>query len=218
LKRRLRWVLVACALFMAFAVVYAVQPSADARASNSQSSSVGGGRAAPPPPLARNDRFTVAEDKVLRVGGRGVLRNDRGAGLRALRTTNPKNGRLVLRRNGSLVYTPRANFHGRDSFVYRARDNRSRVNRGVATIIVRPVNDAPTISRIPAKTMNDTDGDTGAIPFTVSDVDNPPRTLRLSATSDNPGIAPTMPSASAARERTAPSKSPPSPECPARRT
>ncbi|MGH3086905.1 MAG: tandem-95 repeat protein, partial [Rubrobacteraceae bacterium] len=130
-------------------VAYSVAPSeAEALVANAGGSSAGGSNgsprsAVPPPPIARNDRFTVREDNALRVKARGVLRNDRGARLRAFKASGPNHGGLVLRRNGSLVYTPKKNFSGRDSFAYKAKDNRGRESRAVVTINVRPVNDAP---------------------------------------------------------------------------
>src|SRR5262245_25684063 len=47
----------------------------------------------------------------------------------------------------------------------------------------------PTISDIPNQTINE-DGFTGAIPFTVGDVETPAGSLTVSGSSDNPTLVP----------------------------
>lgn len=77
------------------------------------------------PPVARDDQYSTSENTVLSVAVPGVLTNDtdvEGDTLSANLVSSPTNGALVLNTNGSFVYTPNTNFHGLDSFTYRAND------------------------------------------------------------------------------------------------
>jgi large repetitive protein len=117
------------------------------------------------PPQARNDQYTTLQGAPLEVAAPGVLANDSGPDgqrLAAVRLTEPQNGELVLRLDGSFVYRPRPGFSGLDSFTYRAVAPQTNTNGAppapgdsalantsnasdVATvsIYVRPINPAP---------------------------------------------------------------------------
>src|SRR5438105_844786 len=102
------------------------------------------------PPVATNDAYTTAEDTTLTVPvGTGVLANDTdpdaGTTLTAQVVANATNGILTLNANGSLSYTPNANFNGTDTFTYRASDGSLTSNVATVTITVTPVNDAPVV-------------------------------------------------------------------------
>src|SRR5207237_1444486 len=56
-------------------------------------------------------------------------------------------------------------------------------------LTVNPINDAPAISAI-ADQITDEDTATGAIPFTIGDVETPAGGLAVSASSSNPGLIP----------------------------
>jgi VCBS repeat-containing protein len=80
-------------------------------------------------PDARDDNYTVSQNSVLTVPPKGVLANDLGVGDRALTASletgeerGPKHGTVVLKADGSFVYTPAPNYVGPDSFIYRATD------------------------------------------------------------------------------------------------
>lgn len=93
-------------------------------------------------PVARANSYSVKEDRVLRVGPRGVLANDSDANgdpLSARKVTNTRHGTLTLRADGSLVYNSDKNFNGRDTFYYRAFDGKARSNKAKVTIRVRAV-------------------------------------------------------------------------------
>src|SRR5690606_28567041 len=66
------------------------------------------------------------------------------------------NGVVTLNSNGSFVYTPRANFHGTDSFTYRAFDGTEESGSALVVIEVRPVNDAPVANGDNYFTQEDT--------------------------------------------------------------
>ena len=85
---------------------------------------------------------------------------------------------------------PRPNFNGATSFGFKASDGTAFSATGaLVNITVVAVNDAPTISDI-ANTTIAQDTTTGAISFTVNDVDNAPASLTLSGASSNPALVP----------------------------
>ncbi|MBL8865194.1 MAG: tandem-95 repeat protein [Planctomycetia bacterium] len=57
-----------------------------------------------------------------------------------------KNGTVAVNANGSYSYTPNANYHGVDSFTFRASDGQATSNLATVTIAVNPVNDGPTLA------------------------------------------------------------------------
>lgn len=149
-------------------------------------------------PVATNDAYAFNEDTTLTVpAAGGVLTNDTDADgdtLTAGIVTLPIHGTLALNSDGSFTYTPNANFHGTDTFSYRATDGTANSNVGTVQITVNPVNDAPvgandTYSTLSGATLtipangvltNDTDvdGDT----LTATTVTNPAHgTLNLSS-------------------------------------
>lgn len=100
-------------------------------------------------PVARPDRLGVNEDTQIVFLAPGVLLNDRhpdGQRLTARMVRGPRHGRARLRADGRLVYTPQRNWSGRDRLVYVARDPAGRRDRARVVIVVRPVNDAPSLS------------------------------------------------------------------------
>jgi uncharacterized repeat protein (TIGR01451 family) len=92
-------------------------------------------------PVANGDHAATNEDTPVDMN---VLSNDTdpdGDALTVASFTQPNNGMVTLNANGTLKYTPRADFNGTDSFAYRARDNSGALSN-VATvgITVAPVN------------------------------------------------------------------------------
>lgn len=96
-------------------------------------------------PVAANDAYSTDEDTALNAAV-GVLHNDTdvdGDPLTATLVSNPAHGTLTLSAGGPFVYTPAGNFHGTDSFTYKANDGVANSNVATVTITVNPVNDAP---------------------------------------------------------------------------
>ncbi|GIX49563.1 MAG: hypothetical protein KatS3mg131_3774 [Candidatus Tectimicrobiota bacterium] len=115
--------------------------------------------AAPPPsqspPTAVNDTATTAEDTAVTVA---VLANDSdpdGDALSVMSFTQPANGVVTHDGSGVLTYTPKANFHGTDSFTYTVTDGHG-ADVGVVSIVVTPVNDAPLALADSITTAEDT--------------------------------------------------------------
>jgi VCBS repeat-containing protein len=90
-------------------------------------------------PVARNDSYSVDEDRTLTVDAPGVLANDtdvEGASLQAILVSNPTHGDVTLNTNGSFIYTPDANYQGTDTFTYRAREGEAGLQSNVATVTI----------------------------------------------------------------------------------
>ncbi len=104
-------------------------------------------------PVADDDAYQTAEDSVLNVAAPGVLDGDtdpEGDPLTATLVADATHGVVTLNANGSFTYTPVADYHGPDSFTYRANDGTSDSNLATVNLTVTPVNDAPVA-------MGDTD-------------------------------------------------------------
>jgi uncharacterized protein YraI len=70
---------------------------------------------------ASNDSYNVLADQTTAFPAPGVLANDTPSGtLTAGIETNPANGTVLLRSDGSFDYTPTTGFTGTDTFTYRA--------------------------------------------------------------------------------------------------
>lgn len=91
------------------------------------------------PPLAESDNYTMDAGITLEVPAPGVLGNDTDPDsetLIAVSPTNPANGTLTLREDGSFSYLPNAGFSGSDTFTYRASDGVNLSNTTLVTIVV----------------------------------------------------------------------------------
>lgn len=101
-------------------------------------------------PVAVDDAYSVAEDSVLTVtAAKGVLLNDYSQDeldFAISASTQPKHGTLTLNDDGSLTYTPVANYSGKDTATYVIKDSRDLSSTTAKIIItVTAVNDPPTI-------------------------------------------------------------------------
>ena len=96
-------------------------------------------------PVAVNDSYGVAEDNVLQVVPSGVLINDTdvnpGDTLTAIRISETAHGSVTLNSDGSLSYTPNPDWHGTDTFTYKANDGMANSNEATVSITVDPVPD-----------------------------------------------------------------------------
>ncbi|MES2789344.1 MAG: Ig-like domain-containing protein [Planctomycetota bacterium] len=98
------------------------------------------------PPVATDVAYATFEDTPLNLLFPNLLANVSdvdGDPLTVFVVSNPSNGTLTLNPNGSFTYSPAANFHGTDTFTYRANDGTADSNLATVTIIVNSVNDAP---------------------------------------------------------------------------
>jgi subtilisin-like proprotein convertase family protein len=107
--------------------------------------------------LVVDDSYTTDEDVVLDVAAPGVFDNDI-AGTRTTLTVTvesaPSHGTLLLRPDGSFVYTPTANYHGPDGFTYRITNDFSSSNVAAVTLTVQSVEDAPYANDVVTSTTS----------------------------------------------------------------
>ncbi|QDU21945.1 Ig-like domain-containing protein [Urbifossiella limnaea] len=97
-------------------------------------------------PTATSDVLTVAEDAaatVVPVLDNDTFAPDTGETLSVAAVTQPAFGTTTLV-GGVVRYAPRANYSGSDSFTYTLSDGNGGTTSGWVTVIVTPVNDAPT--------------------------------------------------------------------------
>ncbi len=122
-------------------------------------------------PIAENDQAKTAEDTPKNID---VTKNDRDPdGVADIDKgsitiiTPPAHGTAVPRNNGTVDYTPKSNYYGKDKFTYQIRDA-SGVSSNTATvsIVIDAVNDPPyadddsaTTNEDEAVTIRVTDGD-----------------------------------------------------------
>ena len=96
---------------------------------------------------------------------------------------------------GSLSYTPVANQAGSAVITVRVMDNGGTAGGGVDaitrtfTVNVTPVNDPPTISNVADRSLL-LSTSSGAIPFTIGDLETPAGSLLVSATTSNAALIP----------------------------
>ena len=139
-------------------------------------------------PAAVGDSYSTNEDTALtKAAAAGVLSNDTDADgdpLTSVLVSGPSHAAsFTLNSDGSFSYTPDANYHGPDSFTYKANDGNADSNVATVDLTVDAVddppvavNDAATVSEdAPATSIdviqNDTDTDGG--PKVVSSVSQP---------------------------------------------
>ena len=96
-------------------------------------------------PIAINDTETTDEEQNVSID---VLLNDRDddhdlLSIASVVSPTTNQGAVVIESDGTLTYTPAANFFGSDSFTYQATDGTSDSNIATVTITVNAVNDAP---------------------------------------------------------------------------
>ncbi|MFO0747235.1 MAG: Ig-like domain-containing protein [Myxococcota bacterium] len=117
-------------------------------------------------PVAKDDVTTTPEDVAVLVV---VLSNDvevDGQPLRVTRIKNlPTSGTAEIQPDGTVLYTPRADFNGQDAFVYEVCDSTNACATAAVLVTVTPQNDRPVA------------GDDGAttptgVAVTVSVLDN----------------------------------------------
>ena len=134
-------------------------------------------------PVALNDAYSVDEGATLSVATiNAVLQNDTDVEndpLTAILVSSPAHpsGTFSLNANGSFTYEHDGSESTSDSFTYQADDGVARSIIATVTITITPVNDAPTLNPIGAKTVDEGQ----LIEFTISATDPEGDNLTLSA-------------------------------------
>jgi len=142
------------------------------------------------PPVVRNVTLETAEDTPLDVH---LSASDDGA-LSFTIVDAPDHGTLSeMGANGSITYTPGADYNGEDAFIFRATNREGQSAEATVTITITPVNDKPTISSVADQRIT-ADSSTGDLAFTVGDVETAAANLTVTATSSNTELVPNDPS------------------------
>jgi large repetitive protein len=140
-----------------------------------------------PPPVATNDNATTNEDAPVNVP---VLSNDSDPDvdpLTVISATAP-NGSVVINANGTVTYTPDANFNGTDTITYTISDGNGGTSTATVTVTVNAVNDAPVVDTpLSAQTGVDSAPVSFPVAGNFSDLDND--TLSFAATGLPPGLS-----------------------------
>ena len=125
-------------------------------------------------PVASDDAATTREDEAVVVR---VLDNDRDPendDLAVIRVTAPQNGAAEVDAGGeTITYTPRADYHGADSFTYTVSDGHLD-GQAEVSVTIRSVNDAPAFAAVPAERSVSENAPLGAkvgVPVIATDVD-----------------------------------------------
>ena len=121
-------------------------------------------------PVAANDTATTAEDTAVTIA---VLANDTdrdGDGLSVTGVSVPAHGTAAINPDGTIAYTPAANYNGADSFTYTMDDGHTSTATATVSVTVTAVNDGPVAANDTATTPEDT-AVTIAVLANDSDVD-----------------------------------------------
>ncbi|WP_313128323.1 carbohydrate binding domain-containing protein [Anaerocolumna sp.] len=115
--------------------------------------------------------YTVSTDEDIPV--RGVIEavDDTNHPLTYTRLTNPSNGLLQLKDDGSWTYTPIKDYSGTDSFIILIENGQGSIATSSVTININPVNDAPSSGEITAGVVQGA-YTTGKITATDVDMDS----------------------------------------------
>ncbi|RKI05008.1 Ig-like domain-containing protein [Corallococcus sp. AB038B] len=144
---------------------------------------------APTPPVARDVILEGVEDTPLEVD---LPASGNGA-LTFTIVDAPDHGAVSeIRANGSITYTPSADYNGKDALVFRTTNSQGQSAQGTVTLTITPVNDAPELSSVANQTLAE-DSSSGDLAFALSDVETPADGLTVSATSSNPALVPNAP-------------------------
>lgn len=140
-------------------------------------------------PIAGDDAYQTDEDAPLHIAAPGVLENDtdvEAEEMSAVLVSGPSHGSVTLNADGSFGYTPDPDFHGTETFTYRASDGAAESNTATVTLTVRSVDDGPPVSQddayeshedvalhIPAPGVLANDADPDGDPMTATLVGGP---------------------------------------------
>lgn len=117
-------------------------------------------------PVADDLDFSLDEDDPL--DGRLTASDVDADALRYQVVTNPGHGTVLVSDAGDFRYEPNADYHGGDSFSYRATDGSLDSNVATVDLTIAPVNDAPVVADVDLETPENTPL-SGTV--TASDVD-----------------------------------------------
>ncbi|MDB2562567.1 cadherin-like domain-containing protein, partial [Sulfurimonas sp.] len=106
---------------------------------------------------ALDDTLSTNEDTTLEITASDLLANDTGsATITSVNSSSDTHGSVTLNNDGTITYTPDANYEGSASFTYTTTDANGDTDTATATVNVNSVNDAVSL-------VSDTDTDANTI-------------------------------------------------------
>jgi VCBS repeat-containing protein len=120
-------------------------------------------------PVAVADSVDTDEDTPVTIA---VLSNDTDADqdpLSVIAVSTPQHGSAVLNTDGSITYTPVADYFGADRFEYSVSDGNGGQDVGTVSITINPVNDLPTLAMIADQRLDE--GQSLSIQLVAADID-----------------------------------------------
>ncbi|HYC49361.1 MAG TPA: tandem-95 repeat protein [Burkholderiales bacterium] len=136
-------------------------------------------------PVANDDALEATEDTPVTYAAAELLGNDtdvEGDALAIASVTSGAGGTAVLNGDGTVTFTPNANFNGTTSFTYTASDGAATSNVATASVEVAPVNDAPETLNTGGSGPEDT---ANALLLKGTDVDGTVVSMRIVTTPAN---------------------------------
>jgi hypothetical protein len=128
-------------------------------------------------PVAVDDVVLTAEDTAVTFDVRLNDHDPNGDQLTVLLVSNPAHGTLLSLSDGSLRYTPDANYFGGDSFSYRVSDGALQSGLANVSLTITSVNDIPTLAPVADQSLPE--GSTFRLTLAGSDVESPTLTYVL---------------------------------------
>lgn len=109
------------------------------------------------PPVAEDDGGSTDEDQAVAINVAGNDSDiDNNLDVTTAKViTGPGNGVVTSNGDGTLTYTPNADFYGSDSFSYEICDSAGACDTATVTINIAPVNDPPVANNDGATTLED---------------------------------------------------------------
>jgi hypothetical protein len=136
------------------------------------------------PPVANADTLAATEDTPVTYAAADLLGNDtdvEGSPLAIAGVTSGAGGTVVLNADGSVTFTPDADFNGAARFTYAVSDGTNVSGAATVNVDVRPVEDAPVIGGGPGTiALAVPEQGTAVTTVRAGDADLPAQALRFS--------------------------------------
>ncbi|OGG44698.1 MAG: hypothetical protein A3F84_28760 [Candidatus Handelsmanbacteria bacterium RIFCSPLOWO2_12_FULL_64_10] len=158
------------------------------------------------PPVATNDAATTNEDTAADIAVRANDSDPDGDALTVTAVTQGTNGSVAINPDGTVKYTPNADFHGSDSFTYTISDGKGETATATVTVTVNPVNDVPSFTKGADQTALE-DAGAQAVSNWATDLSTGPasesgQALSFEVTNDNNGLFSAQPAVDASGKLT----------------
>src|SRR4029079_980418 len=141
-------------------------------------------------PVANNDTLAATEDTPVTYTAAQLLGNATDADgntLAIASVTSGSGGSAVLNGDGTVTFTPAANFNGAANFTYRATDGTALSNIATVTVNVAAVNDAPVANNDTLAATENTPVTYTAAQLLGNDTDADGNTLAIASVTSGSG-------------------------------